>query len=137
MSPAGPRWPRPIRAPGPRRDPVGWREWWVRSASVEWRASPRSPPAAVGGSAVRPRWCSSRYNPIDTRLNKVILDLMSKPVKKRAYSSPVRQEQAALTRARILEAAGDLFVSRGYARTTIRQIADAANVSVDTVYVVF
>jgi AcrR family transcriptional regulator len=62
---------------------------------------------------------------------------MSKPVKKRAYSSSVRQEQAALTRARILEAAGDLFVSLGYARTTIRQIAEAASVSVDTVYAVF
>ncbi|MGO8871859.1 MAG: TetR/AcrR family transcriptional regulator [Acidimicrobiales bacterium] len=58
-------------------------------------------------------------------------------VKKRAYSSPVRQEQAALTRARILDAAGDLFVSQGYARTTIRRIAEAANVSQDTVYAVF
>ena len=62
---------------------------------------------------------------------------MTKPVKKRAYSSPVRQEQAARTRARIVEAAGDLFVSQGYARTTIRQIAEAANVSPDTVYAVF
>jgi AcrR family transcriptional regulator len=62
---------------------------------------------------------------------------MPKPVKKRAYSSPVRQEQAALTRARILEAAGDCFVSNGYARTTIREIAKAANVADDTVYAVF
>ena len=30
---------------------------------------------------------------------------MAKPVKKRPYTSTVRQEQAALTRARILEAA--------------------------------
>ena len=59
------------------------------------------------------------------------------PVNKRAYSSPVRQEQAALTRQRILDAAGDLFVSLGYARTTIRQIAEVANVSPDTVYAVF
>jgi AcrR family transcriptional regulator len=59
------------------------------------------------------------------------------PVKKRAYSSPVRQEHAALTRSRILEAAGDLFVSQGYGRTTIRQIAEAAQVSPDTVYAVF
>ncbi len=62
---------------------------------------------------------------------------MTKPVKKRAYSSPVRQEQAARTRERIVEAAGDLFVSQGYARTTIRQIAEAATVSPDTVYAIF
>ena len=62
---------------------------------------------------------------------------MAKPVKKRAYSSPVRREQAALTRARIVEAAGALFVAQGYAQTTIRQIAQAANVSPDTVYAVF
>jgi AcrR family transcriptional regulator len=59
------------------------------------------------------------------------------PVKKRAYSSPVRQEQAALTRARILAAAGDLFVAQGYARTTIRHIGEVAQVSPDTVYAVF
>ena len=67
----------------------------------------------------------------------MILDLIVTPVKKRAYSSPVRQEQAALTRARILDAAGDLFLSEGYGRTTIRRIAQAAQVSPDTVYAVF
>jgi AcrR family transcriptional regulator len=72
-----------------------------------------------------------------TGLNTAILDLMSEPVKKRAYSSPVRQEQAARTRARILEAAGDLFASEGYGRTTIRRIAEVAQVSGDTVYAVF
>lgn len=59
------------------------------------------------------------------------------PVKKRAYSSPVRRQQAALTRARILDAAAELFISKGYARTTIRQMAEAAQVSPDTVYAVF
>ncbi len=59
------------------------------------------------------------------------------PVKKRSYSSVVRQESAAQTRVRILEAAGDLFVVNGYARTTIREIADRANVAADTVYAVF
>ena len=58
-------------------------------------------------------------------------------VNKRAYSSPVREEQAALTRARILSAAADLFVSDGFARTTIRRIAEAAQVAPDTVYAVF
>jgi AcrR family transcriptional regulator len=62
---------------------------------------------------------------------------MAKAVKKRAYDSPVRQEQAAQTRARIVEAAGELFESAGYARTTIRQIATAAGVAIDTVYATF
>ena len=59
------------------------------------------------------------------------------PVKKRSYSSPVRQEQAAQTRARILEAAGTLFESNGYARTTIAAIAERAGVAADTVYATF
>ena len=62
---------------------------------------------------------------------------MTEPVKKRAYSSPVREEQAARTRSRILEAAGDLFAADGYGRTTIRAIADRAGVANDTVYAVF
>lgn len=62
---------------------------------------------------------------------------MAKPVKKRSYSSTVRKEQAAQTRTRIVEAAGALFTAHGYARTTIREIADAANVATDTVYAVF
>jgi AcrR family transcriptional regulator len=60
-----------------------------------------------------------------------------KPVKKRPYSSPVRQEQAAQTRARILDAAGRLFESGGYARTTIVAIAEQADVASDTVYAIF
>jgi AcrR family transcriptional regulator len=62
---------------------------------------------------------------------------MTKPVKRRSYSSVVRQEQAAQTRARIVEAAAALFASSGYARTTIREIAEAANVATDTVYATF
>ncbi|TML12379.1 MAG: TetR/AcrR family transcriptional regulator [Actinobacteria bacterium] len=62
---------------------------------------------------------------------------MTGPVKKRAYSSTVRQEQAAQTRARIVEAAGELFESNGYARTTIAAIADRAGVAADTVYTIF
>ena len=56
---------------------------------------------------------------------------------KRSYSSTVRVEQAAQTRLRILEAAGRLFESTGYARTTVRQIAGEADVAVDTVYATF
>src|SRR3954467_3006497 len=47
----------------------------------------------------------------------------------RKYSSSVRDEQAARTRARILDAAAELFVERGYARTTMKDVADAAGVA--------
>jgi AcrR family transcriptional regulator len=49
----------------------------------------------------------------------------------------VRQEQAAQTRARILDAAGALFAANGYARTTIAAIAERASVAADTVYATF
>ena len=62
---------------------------------------------------------------------------MAKPVKKRSYTSPIREQHAAQTRARIVEAAGRLFESDGYARTSIRAIAEAAEVAPDTVYAVF
>lgn len=55
----------------------------------------------------------------------------------RKYSSPVRDEQAARTRARILEAASQLFLERGYARTTVTNIAELAGVARDTVHAVF
>lgn len=55
----------------------------------------------------------------------------------RKYSSPVREEQAARTRARILDAASQLFLDRGYARTTMKDIADQAGVARDTVHAVF
>ena len=45
-----------------------------------------------------------------------------------------RDEQARATRARIIGAAGDLFVRNGYATTTLDQIAAAAGVAVQTVY---
>ena len=55
----------------------------------------------------------------------------------RAYSSSVREEQAARTRVRILDAASELFLDRGYARTTMQEIADGAGVARDTVHAVF
>src|SRR6185295_2951754 len=60
-----------------------------------------------------------------------------RPVKRRAYSSTVRREQAAQTRSRILDAASELFESNGYARTTIVAIAQRAEVAADTVYAIF
>jgi len=60
------------------------------------------------------------------------------PVKgKRAYSSVVRDEQAERTRTRILDAAADLFLDRGYGRTTVKDIAEGAGVARDTVHAVF
>jgi AcrR family transcriptional regulator len=55
----------------------------------------------------------------------------------RSYSSAVRDEQAARTKARILDAASALFLERGYARTTIKDIADEAGVARDTVHTAF
>jgi AcrR family transcriptional regulator len=55
----------------------------------------------------------------------------------RRYSSAVRNEQAARTRAAILDAASDLFLERGYARTTMQDIAELAGVARDTVHAVF
>jgi AcrR family transcriptional regulator len=58
-------------------------------------------------------------------------------VNKRPYASTVRREQAERTRARIVEAAGERFEANGYARTSIREVAEAAGVAVDTIYAVF
>ena len=67
---------------------------------------------------------------------------MNRPVKgsgppARTYKSDRRQEQARRTRLEILQAARGLFVQHGYGRTTITDIAAAANVSVETVYGAF
>jgi AcrR family transcriptional regulator len=56
-------------------------------------------------------------------------------VSRAKYRSELRQEQAAATRQSIIDAARALFVERGYARTTVADIATAARVAVPTVYV--
>lgn len=48
-----------------------------------------------------------------------------------------RKEQAAATRARIIAAAHELFVSVGYNGATMKAVADRAGVAVQTVYFVF
>jgi AcrR family transcriptional regulator len=59
----------------------------------------------------------------------------SVPVKpRRRYDSSRRQRQALRTREAILEVARQLFLSGGYAGTTIVAIAEAADVSVETIY---
>lgn len=52
----------------------------------------------------------------------------------RRYDSPVRDEAARTTRQRVVAAARTLFLTDGYASTTVRQIAAAAGVSEQTVY---
>lgn len=56
---------------------------------------------------------------------------------KRPYDSSRRQQQARETQRAVLRAAHDLFVARGYGRTTIAEIARAARVSAETVYASF
>jgi AcrR family transcriptional regulator len=55
-------------------------------------------------------------------------------VSRAKYRSERRQEQATATRQAILEAARALFVKRGYAGSTVADIAAAAHVAVPTVY---
>jgi AcrR family transcriptional regulator len=62
---------------------------------------------------------------------------MAKPPKRRGYDSPLRREQAAITKTRILDAAQELFEERGYAATSIAAIAKLAGVSQRTVYLAF
>lgn len=50
---------------------------------------------------------------------------------------PLRDRKKALTRAAIVEAAQRLFEERGFDSVTVAQIADAANVSVKTLFVYF
>jgi AcrR family transcriptional regulator len=50
------------------------------------------------------------------------------------YRSPRREDAAAATRTEILSRARDLFVTRGYAATTVPEIARAARVATQTVY---
>jgi AcrR family transcriptional regulator len=53
---------------------------------------------------------------------------------KRPYNSTRRQQQAEETRARILDAAAEVFVERGYERASVAAIAAAAGVADETVY---
>lgn len=63
---------------------------------------------------------------------------MTQPVNRsRSYESPRRRAQAQATRLAILEAAQRLFQDRGYGATSVPAIAERAEVSLKTVYVVF
>jgi AcrR family transcriptional regulator len=63
---------------------------------------------------------------------------MAKPIEgKRTYSTTLRQEQAQITKNRILDAASRLFVEKGYSSVTVEDIAHEAGVAYQTVYAVF
>jgi AcrR family transcriptional regulator len=62
--------------------------------------------------------------------------MMSAVVSSRV-SRPTRHERAPATRQRITRVAYALFSERGYAETTMAEIAEAAGVAVQTVYFAF
>lgn len=62
---------------------------------------------------------------------------MSEPVKPRTQYSPLRRQQAAATRARIVEAAAHVFGSSGYDGARIEDVARQAGVAYPTVYKAF
>jgi AcrR family transcriptional regulator len=55
----------------------------------------------------------------------------------RRYRSEARAQQARRTRERILEAARELFLLEGFAKTTLNAVAEQAGVSVETVYATY
>lgn len=68
------------------------------------------------------------------RTNTGSVDLVTEDVKRRRYDSALRSEQAARTRRAVLQAARELVVAQGYAKTSVAAIAARAGVAVDTVY---
>jgi AcrR family transcriptional regulator len=58
-------------------------------------------------------------------------------VKRSTPIVPSRRARAAATQARIVKSAYDLFITRGYANTTMAEIAESAGVAVQTVYFTF
>jgi AcrR family transcriptional regulator len=62
---------------------------------------------------------------------------MAEQAERRRYDSLRRQAQAHQTRAEIADAARRLFVSQGWAATTVRDVAREAGVSVPTVYATY
>ena len=65
------------------------------------------------------------------------MTIVAREVKRRSYRSPRRDEQAAQTKERVLDAAAVLFLERGYEGASIAAIAVGAGVSEETVYARF
>jgi len=64
-------------------------------------------------------------------------EIVSTVKRKRRYSSPVREESARRTRAAIVAAAAELFIARGYAATSLADVAAMAGVARPTVFAAF
>jgi AcrR family transcriptional regulator len=64
-----------------------------------------------------------------------MLGAMTETVKTRTYTSTRRRARALKNRRAIIEAANELFTTRGYRDTSVTEIAERAHVSVDTLYV--
>jgi AcrR family transcriptional regulator len=64
---------------------------------------------------------------------------MATPVRRatRTYRSETRAEQARRTRERILDAARELFLEEGFAKTTINAVAERARVSAEAIYATY
>jgi AcrR family transcriptional regulator len=62
---------------------------------------------------------------------------MPPSVKSRSYDSSGRRAEAARRRQRVLAAALELFLGDGYAATTVAAVAEAADVSPETLYKTF
>jgi TetR/AcrR family transcriptional regulator, regulator of cefoperazone and chloramphenicol sensitivity len=56
---------------------------------------------------------------------------------RRPYRSQLREQQAAQTRAAVIEAARAMFAEHGWSSTSVRSIAEAAGVSEATVYATY
>jgi AcrR family transcriptional regulator len=61
----------------------------------------------------------------------------TEPQQRRRYESPLRAAQAEQTRTAILAAATELLETRGWNGTGMRDVAKAAQVSIETVYAAF
>jgi AcrR family transcriptional regulator len=59
---------------------------------------------------------------------------VAEDVKRRPYASVLRTQQAAATRTAVLASARRLFTTKGYAATSVSEVAADAGVSLDTVY---
>lgn len=62
---------------------------------------------------------------------------MSKPRKRRPYDASHRQQRALESRERVLDVARRLFAERGYAETTMADIATEAEIALPTLYASF
>jgi AcrR family transcriptional regulator len=56
---------------------------------------------------------------------------------RRRYRSPLREQQAGHTRAAVISVASELFREMGWSATGMRDVAQSAGISVETVYANF